>query len=68
MNSTPKNTIRKGDLQKEHGELMKGAPRDVVLVNTEWSQSGDYFKQLTTYDFSYVPVETFGGTTMIAPS
>jgi hypothetical protein len=68
MNSAPRNTICKNDFRKEHEELMKGASQRTVLVNTEWQQPGDFFKQLTTYDFSFVPVKSLGETTMIAPS
>jgi hypothetical protein len=67
MDSTKKNTTSKGDLQKEHEELMKTASQYPVVVTTEWRQPGDFFKQLTTYDFSYTPIPSLGGTTMIAP-
>ncbi|MDR2813875.1 MAG: hypothetical protein LBB79_04375 [Prevotellaceae bacterium] len=68
MNNAKKNTANKSDLQKEHEELMKSASQHPVVITTEWRQPGDFFTQLTTYDFSLRPVKTFGGTTMIALS
>jgi hypothetical protein len=40
---------------------------NTVLINTEWSKSGDIFKKLSMYDNNYSPVLTLGGTTLIKP-
>lgn len=36
-----------------------------VVVNTEWSQQGDFFQKLSTYDQSYMPIKTLGNTTLL---
>lgn len=65
MSEELKNTITGTDpISLEYYSIVK--PDDsTVVVTTEWNKSGDFFQKLSTYDPSYMPVKTLGGTTLL---
>ncbi|MCH8554022.1 MAG: hypothetical protein LAT76_02630 [Schleiferiaceae bacterium] len=54
----------KRDFIKEYNELIDSSKNSVVIVS-EWSKEGDYFKKLSMYDNNYKPIPTLGETTLI---
>jgi len=52
------------DYKKEHQKICN-PNNNSVIVTLEWGKSGDNFKKLSTYDYSYGTVTTSNSTTLI---
>ncbi|MEP0711598.1 hypothetical protein [Algoriphagus sp.] len=63
------NQTRKGkndDFLHEYDQIINFS-ENTVVVDNQWEKDGDYFKKLTIYDNTYIPVKTLGSTTLIFP-
>lgn len=49
---------------KEHHKIVNSS-KTSVIVETEWTKSGDNFQKLTMYDNNYTLIPTLGETTLI---
>lgn len=47
---------------QEYEKIMKTSEK-TVIVDTQWSSKGDYFKKVSMYE-NYTPVKTTGNTTL----
>lgn len=54
------------ELISDYKNIVNGSENSVV-VKTEWNKKGDFFEKLTIYDSFYIPINAFGGTTLINP-
>lgn len=45
----------------DYNDIMKASEK-TVIVDTQWSEKGDYFEKFSLYD-DYTPVKTSGSTT-----
>lgn len=52
------------DFISEYNDLFKDSYNSVI-IRTEWTKAGDFFRKFSTYDDSYTPVRTLGNTTLI---
>ena len=66
MESTTDNSKIKDnhDFMSDYEKIVSYSENSVI-VKTEWTKKGDFFQKLSMYDNSYVPVLTFGNTTLI---
>ena len=58
--SSDETNIKK--LSKDYEEIMKTSEK-TVIVDTQWSEKGDYFEKFSLYD-NYTPVKTSGSTVL----
>jgi hypothetical protein len=59
-------TVKQEDLKKEYNEIVDHSNSTFIVI-TEWREEGDFFRKLSVYDDSYVPVNTLEGTTLLNP-
>lgn len=52
-------------LEKDYDSIINSSPNTVV-IESEWSRSGDYFQKFSMYDNTYTSVPTLEGTTLIS--
>lgn len=60
-----KDSIKKtatNNFTEDYKEIMN-ASENTVIVNTQWSEKGDYIKKFSMYE-DYSPVEISGSTTL----
>jgi hypothetical protein len=55
----------KQDFTKEYNEIISSSETSVV-VESEWTNDGDFFQKLSMYDNNYTSIPTLGGTTLIS--
>ncbi len=53
------------DFVKEYKEIFNIISDHTVVIHTEWTKNGDYFRKLSLYDETYMPIETLGNTTLV---
>ncbi len=39
--------------------------KTTVIIESEWTKAGDFFKKFTMYDDNYTPIPSLGETTLI---
>ncbi len=54
----------KQDFLKEYNKIVNSSKTSVV-IESEWTKSGDNFQKLTMYDNNYISIPTLGETTLI---
>ncbi len=59
-----KNKRKNETFVSDYKKIVKNSENSVI-VETEWTKKGDYFKKLSMYDNSYAPVQSLGNTTLI---
>lgn len=64
MKHSEKKQIAIDTLTEDYNEIMKTSENSVV-IETEWSQTGDFFEKFSLYE-NYSPVETSGSSTLIS--
>lgn len=52
------------DFLKEYNKIVNSS-NNSVIIEFEWSKSGDNFQKLTLYDNNYTSIPTLGETTLI---
>jgi len=62
--SNDKQGIKVNDFIVEYNEIINNLGNTVV-IETQWEKDGDFFKKISIYDDSYIPVKTLGSTTLI---
>jgi hypothetical protein len=55
----------KQNFTKEYNEIISSSETSVV-VESEWTNDGDFFQKLSMYDNNYTSIPTLGGTTLIS--
>ncbi len=58
-------SIDKQNFTKEYNEIISSSETSVV-VESEWTNDGDFFQKLSMYDNNYTSIPTLGGTTLIS--
>ena len=58
-------SVENQTLVKDYAKIVNASGSSYVIVNTEWTKSGDYFQKFSMYDSGYTPVKTLGDTTLI---
>lgn len=66
MKNKPKklNSTENQDFEKEYNKIITSSKTSVV-IESEWTKSGDNFQKLTMYDNNYTSIPTLGETTLI---
>ncbi len=60
-----KTTKNNSDVFISEYEKIVKVSKNSVVVETEWTKKGDYFRKFSLYDNSYRPIQTLGHTTLI---
>ncbi len=58
-------SIKNYSFAKEYNKIINSSKNSVV-IESEWSREGDYFKKFSMYDNNYTFIPTLGGTTLIS--
>ncbi len=56
---------KSNNTEKRYYDIFQHDLPSSVVVNVEWTKSGDYFEKFSMYDSGYSIVTTLGETTLI---